>query len=106
MKEYKLTIKQEEYSKLIEVLDTLNFYYLTGDGEVLSSKSLPEKDNAIEKEAWESVRKRWSATHTIEKVMGTEVTLSDLEDNQSVCYGDGKTFHFRLTKINNQNNQS
>lgn len=41
---------------------------------------------------------KFGATHTIEKRSGTSPTLTDLADNQSVCYGDGKTFHYLLTE--------
>lgn len=37
-------------------------------------------------------------THTIEAVLGTKVNLPDLLPGQSVVYGDGKHYHFRLTK--------
>lgn len=44
------------------------------------------------------VTAKWGETHDIEKVMGTEVDLTLLNDNQSVVWGDGETFHWRLTK--------
>lgn len=47
---------------------------------------------------WLKVNERCGATHHIEKVMGTEVDLTKLKDNQSVCWGDGETYHFRLTE--------
>ena len=42
---------------------------------------------------------KWGKTHTIQKIYGSlEVNLPDLPDNQSVCYGDGKTFYYLLIK--------
>lgn len=32
-----------------------------------------------------------------EKIKGVEVNLSDLKPNQSVQYGDGKTFYWLIT---------
>jgi len=37
------------------------------------------------------------ATHRIEAIFGTRPDLGKLKKNQSVCWGDGKTYHFRLT---------
>lgn len=45
-----------------------------------------------------NVTERYGETHTIEAVLGTTGELEDLEDNQSVCWGDGKSYHFLLTK--------
>jgi hypothetical protein len=36
----------------------------------------------------------------ITPVLGTDVDLRTLLPHESVCYGDGKTFHFRLRKRN------
>lgn len=49
-------------------------------------------------EDFKNVSKKYGATHKIEPVHGTKVIFKNLSDNQSVCYGDGKTYHFRLTK--------
>lgn len=43
------------------------------------------------------IKLKYSETHTIEPVFGTEVQLKSLKDNESVVAGDGKTYHFRLT---------
>jgi len=43
------------------------------------------------------VKKRYGATHDIEAVFGTKPDLRKLMSTQSVCWGDGKTYHFRLT---------
>lgn len=40
---------------------------------------------------------KYGKTHEIEKVMGTRVDITKLKDNQSVIWGDGETYHFRLT---------
>lgn len=44
------------------------------------------------------VVQKWGNTHDIQKVWGTRVVLSDLPEGVSVCYGDGETYHFQLTK--------
>jgi hypothetical protein len=43
------------------------------------------------------VRERHGKTHHIEAVIGTQPILDRLSKGQSVCWGDGKTYHFRLT---------
>ena len=40
---------------------------------------------------------KWGKTHTIKKVIGTEIQLGNLNKNESVVYGDGKTFHWLIT---------
>jgi hypothetical protein len=45
------------------------------------------------------VREKYGKTHTIEAIKGTKINLQKLSKNQSVCWGDGKTYHFRLTTI-------
>ena len=52
-----------------------------------------------DKKAWSQVIERWGKEYDITKVTGTEVVLSNLKSNQAVCYGDGKTYHFVLTKL-------
>ena len=42
------------------------------------------------------VIKKYGETHIIQIVQGTNVCLPELKDNESVCYGDGITFHFLL----------
>jgi len=51
-----------------------------------------------DKKAREDVIDKWGRDYYITKAMGTEVVLSTLKENQAVCYGDGKTYHFVLTK--------
>jgi hypothetical protein len=49
MKEYKLTIKEEEYPKLIEVLDEkMSAYWITDGEEILSAKSAPQTEEAFQ----------------------------------------------------------
>lgn len=43
------------------------------------------------------VREKYGKTHTIEVVKGTKVVMAKLAKNQSVFYGDGESYHFRLT---------
>ena len=45
------------------------------------------------------VIEKWGATHQIEAVLGTRPRLDKLEPNQSVCWGDGEHYHFRLTTL-------
>ena len=45
------------------------------------------------------VREKYGKTHTIEAVKGTQVVLAKLAKNQSVCWGDGESYHFRLTAL-------
>lgn len=40
----------------------------------------------------------YGATHDITPVIGTKVDLRKLTGNESVIWGDGKTFHIKLTK--------
>jgi len=40
---------------------------------------------------------QYGSSHEVEKVQGTEVDLRQLKDNQSVIWGDGETFHYKLT---------
>lgn len=41
---------------------------------------------------------KYRKTHKVEKRKGTEVDLRNLEDNQSVIWGDGETYHYLLIK--------
>ena len=45
------------------------------------------------------VREKYGKTHTIEAVKGTKVIMAKLAKNQSVCWGDGESYHFRLTAL-------
>ena len=44
------------------------------------------------------VRQKYSKTHHIKKVFGTDVDLYNLEPNESVVFGDGQTYHYKLTE--------
>ena len=46
-----------------------------------------------------NVREKYGKTHTIEAVKGTKVIMAKLAKNQSVCWGDGESYHFRLTAL-------
>lgn len=48
---------------------------------------------------WIRVQRLYGSTHNVEPVLGVKPDLRLLADNQSICWGDGKTYHFRLTKI-------
>lgn len=59
-----------------------------------SSLFLSANDENLKK-----VREKYGKTHTIEAVKGTKVVMAKLAKNQSVCWGDGKSYHFRLTAL-------
>lgn len=45
------------------------------------------------------VFKKYEGTHMVTARLGTRIDLTKLDKNQSVVYGDGKSFHFLLTKV-------
>lgn len=47
---------------------------------------------------YQKVLEKYGKTHAIEAVIGTSPKLSSLKNGQSVCYGDGELYHFRLTE--------
>lgn len=53
----------------------------------------PDYDNFSHK-----VYLMYGGTHDIYKRMETFVDLRYLKDNESVCYGDGETYHWLLVK--------
>jgi hypothetical protein len=56
-------------------------------------------DQGSTKKDFPEVYEKYSATHTVTARHGTKIDLTKLEKNQSVVWGDGKTFHFLLTEI-------
>jgi len=45
------------------------------------------------------MQERWGKTHTFKRVYSKKkVNLDKLRSDQSVCWGDGKTFYYLLTK--------
>lgn len=56
--------------------------------------NLPEDDNNLLR-----TKELYGNTHKIEAVLGLRVHLPDLKTNQSVVFGDGESYHFRLTKL-------
>jgi hypothetical protein len=56
--------------------------------------SISDNDENLKK-----VREKYGKTHKIEAVLGTRPILAMLASNQSVVWGDGKTYHFRLTTL-------
>jgi hypothetical protein len=52
----------------------------------------------LEASPFESVFNKYGDTHFIEKIKGTNCDFSNYKSNQSSCYGDGKTYHFKLTR--------
>lgn len=63
-------------------------------GVVGSSLFLSADDKNLKK-----VRDLYGNTHKIEAVKGTKIDMTKLADNQSVCWGDGENYHFRLTAL-------
>lgn len=51
------------------------------------------------KKDFREVFKKYEATHTVLARLGIKVDLRKLKPNESICYGDGKYFHFLLTKV-------
>lgn len=44
------------------------------------------------------ILERYGKTHIIDRVQGVKVEMNQLQENQSVCWGDGKTFYYLLTE--------
>lgn len=63
-----------------------------------TSKYVSLDQEAIRRDFLE-VFKKYEGTHMITAVPGTRVDLTKLKNNESICYGDGKSFHFKLTKV-------
>jgi hypothetical protein len=63
--------------------------------ELLASSFFLSADD----ENLKKVREKYGKTHTIEAVKGTKVEMAKLAKNQSVCWGDGESYHFRLTAL-------
>lgn len=63
-----------------------------------SNLEIPDTDASVI-----AVKAKYGTTHKIEAVLGVNPKLSKLQSNQSVVWGDGVSFHFRLTKWQNEN---
>lgn len=63
-----------------------------------TSKYLKLDQESI-KADYPEIFKKYEGTHMITAVHGVKIDLRKLQLNESVVYGDGKTFHFKLTKI-------
>lgn len=63
-----------------------------------TSKYIQLDQEAIKKD-FPDVFKKYEGTHMITAVPGTRVDLTKLNDNESICYNAGKSFHFKLTKV-------
>lgn len=46
-----------------------------------------------------SVQFKYRETHQVFKKKGTEVILEALEDDESVIWGDGETYHYLLKEL-------
>ena len=53
----------------------------------------------------EKALKKYGETHIVEKIWGTEPDLRNLKKNQSVCWGDGETYHILLTEKESKQDQ-
>lgn len=62
------------------------------------SKYIKLDQEQIRKDFYE-VFKKYEGTHMVSARLGTKVDLRKLKPNESICYGDGKSFHFLLTKV-------
>lgn len=54
-------------------------------------------DGLVNSELFESCKKRYGQNYHYDIITGTECRLEDLEGNQRVCAGDGKTYFFLMT---------
>jgi hypothetical protein len=53
-------------------------------------------------ENYKKVFEKWGKGFDIEAIggkRGLKIDLSKLNNNESVCWGDGKNYYFKLTKI-------
>ena len=66
--------------------------------EELACRATGKTEKETEDEDYKRVYDKYGNTHEIEKVDGTVARIMDLDDDQEVCWGDGKTYHFLLTK--------
>jgi hypothetical protein len=62
------------------------------------SKYLKLDQEQIRKD-FPEVFKKYEGEHMVTAVLGTRPNLQKLAKNESVCWGDGKSFHFKLTKL-------
>jgi hypothetical protein len=63
-----------------------------------TSKYVKLDQEAIRRD-YADVFKKYEGTHMITAVPGVKVDLRKLNANESICYGDGKSFHFKLSKV-------
>lgn len=54
---------------------------------------------SVKDETYLKVKAKYGETHKIEAISGTKMNLKNLQFHESVCYGDGKLYHFKLTKL-------
>lgn len=69
-------------------------FYTVKSGIAITGSNLllPLDDEDLKK-----VTDRYGDSHHIEPVWGTSVDLTVLKLNETVCIGDGQTYHFKLT---------
>jgi hypothetical protein len=63
-----------------------------------TSKYIKLDHEAIRRD-YPEVYARYEGEHMITAVLGTKPDLRKLNENECVIWGDGKTFHFKLTKV-------
>lgn len=59
--------------------------------------SIATNENMTDEEILLQVNERYGKLNYIEKIFETKVDMDKLQPNQSVVYGDGKTYYFLLT---------
>ena len=64
----------------------------------MEKKYLRLDQEAIRRD-YPEVFKKYEGTCMVTARLGTRPDLRKLKDNEAVIYGDGKTFHFLLTKL-------
>lgn len=66
--------------------------------EEMKNKYIKLDHEAIRRD-FPEVYEKYEGQFMITAVLGTRPDLQKLKDNECVVYGDGKTFHFKLTRV-------
>ena len=77
----------------VSMIDAKHVVSLLDEAVILERKRTADDENL------KKVHEKYGKTHTIEVVKGTKVVLAKLAKNQSVCWGDGESYHFLLTAL-------
>lgn len=84
-------MKRSWFMKIMSAFDPLGG--LQDAVEDIAEREREEKDRL-------KIKRLYGKTHKITKIMSTKIYLGNLGDNQSVCYGDGETYSWLLTRKN------